>query len=177
MIHLHRTKRSTPALGTARPPARVPTVARGQGVTSDVCSFCFGRMFLLAGGRKPFTYTTYCVRLPCSWLRMRITSSASMCRRGLDFCISWRTRGPRGWWQFYGPAAQNITTRAAMKTFLTANDPGGAVPVSGLLHALARDAVKCWKCGALGHFARDCPNELGAGVLRGAGLNVLGQST
>jgi hypothetical protein len=77
----------------------------------------------------------------------------------------------------YGPAAQNITTRAAMKTFLTANDPGGAVPVSGLLHALARDAVKCWKCGALGHFARDCPNELGAGVLRGAGLNVLGQST
>jgi hypothetical protein len=44
----------------------------------------------------------------------------------------------------HGPAAQNITTRAALKTLLTANDLGGTVPVSGVLDVFAREAVKCW---------------------------------
>jgi hypothetical protein len=46
----------------------------------------------------------------------------------------------------YMQAAQNITTRDTLKNLLTANVPGVAVPVSGGLDVLARDAVKCWKC-------------------------------
>jgi hypothetical protein len=57
----------------------------------------------------------------------------------------------------YTPAAQNITTRDALKNLLTANDPGFAVPVSGGLDALAHKPVKCWKCVMPGHFARHCP--------------------
>jgi hypothetical protein len=32
---------------------------------------------------------------------------------------------------FYGPAAQNITTREALNNLLTATDPGELYPVSG----------------------------------------------
>jgi hypothetical protein len=86
----------------------------------------------------------------------------------------------------YTLTAQNISTREALKNLLTTNDPGGAVPVSGGLDALASEEVKCWKCGMFGHFARDCPNardcpkhwpdcpkEAGAGVHHSAALNML----
>ncbi len=71
----------------------------------------------------------------------------------------------------YSTAAQNVTTRTAMKSILTANNPGGVVTVGGTLNAIARDQLKCHNCGSLGHFALDCPLPR---VQRGAGLNVVG---
>ena len=70
----------------------------------------------------------------------------------------------------YSTAAQNVTTRSAMKSLLTANNPGGVVTVGGTLNTIARDQLKCHNCGALRHFVRDCPLR----VQRGAGLNVVG---
>ena len=67
-----------------------------------------------------------------------------------------------------------VALKCHIKILLRSNDPGGTTPVSGVLDALARETVKCWKCCMLGHFARDCPKELGAVAQRGAGLNVLG---
>ena len=43
----------------------------------------------------------------------------------------------------YRPAAQNIATRDTLNNLLKANDPGGAVPVSGGLDTLAHENVKC----------------------------------
>jgi hypothetical protein len=71
----------------------------------------------------------------------------------------------------YSTAAQNVTTRAAMKSLLTASDPGGVVTVDGTLNSIARDQLKCHNCGSLGHFTRDCPLPR---VHLGAGLNVIG---
>jgi len=48
----------------------------------------------------------------------------------------------------YSTAAQNVTTRAAMKLILTANVPGGVVTVGGTLNAIARDQSKCHNCGS-----------------------------
>jgi hypothetical protein len=48
----------------------------------------------------------------------------------------------------YSTAAQNVTTRAAMKSILTANVPGGVVTVGGTLKAIARDQLKCHNCGS-----------------------------
>ena len=70
----------------------------------------------------------------------------------------------------YSTAAQNVTTRAAMKSILTAIDPGGVVTVGGSINTIARDQLKCHNRGALGHFAQDCPLR----GQRGAGLNVVG---
>jgi hypothetical protein len=73
----------------------------------------------------------------------------------------------------YGPETLNITTSEALKNLLTTTDPGGAVSVSGGLDVLARETVKCWKCGMLGYYARDCPKETGTGMHRSAPLNML----
>ena len=70
----------------------------------------------------------------------------------------------------YGPSVQNINTRAAVKSILTANDPGGRVTVSDTLHALSRETIKCFHCGLMGHFARNCPSRVG--TQSGAGLNA-----
>jgi hypothetical protein len=43
----------------------------------------------------------------------------------------------------YGPAAQNITTREALKNLLTVNDPGGTVPVRGVFDVVGRDVPTC----------------------------------
>ncbi len=55
----------------------------------------------------------------------------------------------------YGPDARNVDTRAAMKSLLTAADPGGATTGGGMIHALRADMTS-YRCGQRGHLVRDC---------------------
>jgi hypothetical protein len=57
----------------------------------------------------------------------------------------------------YCPDARNVETRAAMKSLLTAANPGGATTGGGMLHALSRADVTCYRCVQRGHLARECP--------------------
>ena len=47
-------------------------------------------------------------------------------------------------------AAANITSRAEMKTILTVNDQAGG------LNVMRQNREFAWKCGIVGHLARNC---------------------
>jgi hypothetical protein len=43
----------------------------------------------------------------------------------------------------YGPGAVNITKRESLKNLLTDNDPGGTVPVRGVIDVVGSAVLTC----------------------------------
>jgi hypothetical protein len=74
----------------------------------------------------------------------------------------------------YSPDARKVTARAAMKSLITAVDPGDAATSGGTLHDLSREDVTCHNCVELGHFARDSI-QYSVIVVRGNGVIHRGQ--